>query len=287
MAITRLSNSGIATGGVLKYDSAAAGYPPAMAAPTAADGGTGTTATVSFTAVSGATTYTALSSPGSFTATGASSPLTVSGLTAGTAYTFQIRANNSVGSGPYSAASNSVTPIVPNSFESIATTTLTSQQNSISLQNIPQTFAHLEIHVFARSITGVNADDLIMWMNADQAGASYWNIRQVANTSYTSQATNGSGGAVLRNAIIGSNIGSNYFGTLIIRIPNYKSTNSWKPFIYWNSTYPGNTSTSNDVAIGMGVWTNAASAISRLDFNPPGSAFPADTQIALYGIKES
>lgn len=112
MAVTRITNSGF-TSAFTKYDDMLAGYPPKMAAPTATDGGTGTTVSVAFTAVSGATGYRVISSPGSITATGTSSPITVSGLTAGTAYTFEIQAQNSVGYGAYSAASNSVTPVVP------------------------------------------------------------------------------------------------------------------------------------------------------------------------------
>ena len=72
-------------------------------------------ATVNFTppAVNGGTTitgYTVTSNPGGFTGTGATSPITVSGLTNGVAYTFTVTATNSAGTGPSSAASNSVTP---------------------------------------------------------------------------------------------------------------------------------------------------------------------------------
>jgi hypothetical protein len=74
-----------------------------------------TSATVAYTA--GATggksvTYTATSSPGGFTGTGAS-PITVSGLTNGTAYTFTVTATNANGTSTASAASNSITPSVP------------------------------------------------------------------------------------------------------------------------------------------------------------------------------
>ena len=55
------------------------------------------------------TSYTVTSSPGNFTATGSASPLTVSGLTAGTAYTFTVKASNVFGTGPSSAASSSFT----------------------------------------------------------------------------------------------------------------------------------------------------------------------------------
>ncbi|WP_211209725.1 beta strand repeat-containing protein [Uliginosibacterium gangwonense] len=74
-------------------------------------------ASVSFTApafTGGAsiTSYTVTSSPGGFTGTGATSPITVTGLNNSTAYTFTVRATNSAGTGPASAASNSVTPMV-------------------------------------------------------------------------------------------------------------------------------------------------------------------------------
>jgi hypothetical protein len=90
--------------------------PQAPTIGTASDGGTGTTATVTYTA--GATggaavsVYTATSSPGSITGTGAS-PITISGLTTGTAYTFTVTATNANGTSAASAASNSVTPVVP------------------------------------------------------------------------------------------------------------------------------------------------------------------------------
>ena len=110
MAVSRIKTSSILQG-FPKSRSALAGYPPAMAAPTAtASSGS---ASIAFTPVTGGTSYTVLSTPGSITATGSSSPIVVSGLTNGTAYTFQVRATNSVGTGGYSQPSNSITPIAP------------------------------------------------------------------------------------------------------------------------------------------------------------------------------
>jgi hypothetical protein len=81
-----------------------------------------TTASVTFTAPTnvggGAITgYTVISSPGGITGTGASSPITVSGLANGTAYTFTVVATNTFGNSAPSAASNSVTPNIPQQVE--------------------------------------------------------------------------------------------------------------------------------------------------------------------------
>lgn len=59
------------------------------------------------------TSYTVISTPDSITATGSSSPISIGGLSAGTTYTFQVRANNANGSSLYSDASSSITTGTP------------------------------------------------------------------------------------------------------------------------------------------------------------------------------
>jgi len=111
--------SGIWTEQAVMQANGAGNWPNAPGAPTigtATNTGAGGTVSVAFTAPTFAglpaviTSYTVTSSPGGLTGTGASSPITVSGLTDGTAYTFTVTATNSSGTGPASAASNSVTP---------------------------------------------------------------------------------------------------------------------------------------------------------------------------------
>jgi hypothetical protein len=105
-------------------------WPGAPGAPTSVIATAGdASASVAFTAPASAggspiTSYTVTSSPGSVTASGASSPITVTGLTNGTAYTFTVTATNAQGTGPASAASNSVTPATINYIEDVFSTYL-------------------------------------------------------------------------------------------------------------------------------------------------------------------
>jgi hypothetical protein len=97
-----------------------------------------TTASVSFTAgCSGGlpiTGYQAISSPGCITATGSSSPISVSGLTHSTSYTFKVRAQNSLGYGPYSGSSNSITTnnVVPSAPTGVSATATSCSAISVS-----------------------------------------------------------------------------------------------------------------------------------------------------------
>jgi len=279
MAVTRITNSGF-TSAFTKYDDMLAGYPPLMAAPTAADGGTGTSATVSFTAVSGATGYRAISNPGSFTGTGSSSPVTVSGLTAGTAYTFQIQAQNSVGYGAYSAASNSVTPVTPSSFESIATATANGSSGTITFSSIPSTYTHLQVRFNAR-ITGAGANRYAYFLQ--WSGSSTYPYHYLLGNGSAASASGATGNSevYIDEGMPAETATASCYGVNIIDIHDYASTTKNKT-VRLLGGYDTNSSNGKVYMYsGMRLSTTAISSLTIAT----NATWVSGSTFALYGIK--
>jgi hypothetical protein len=201
--------------------------PEAPTIGTATDGGTGTTATVTYTAptwagkTSGSVTYTATSSPGGFTGTG-SSPITISGLTTGTSYTFTVTATTSYGvTGPASAASNSVTPASPGSFDSIASFTPTG--SSVTFSSIPQTYKHLQIRATLRD-NGSSTSPLYVRVNGSSSGY-YRNTQGTQGVNSSNSNSVGSAQWQFNNVVMGSSFtGGTVKGAMIMNLYDYSQT---------------------------------------------------------------
>lgn len=289
MAITRLKTSGVYGS---KYIDALAGLPAVMAAPTATDGGTGTTASIAFITQSGATSYTAISTPGSLTGTGASSPVTVSGLTTGTAYTFQIAATNAQGTGAYSAASNSITPAVPivEAYDSIASEYVGGTATTITFSDIPQTYAALELRINAKTTRSGGADNLYFQFNGDTGtNYSYGMMARIAGNDPTVNGNTSSTNFItLPDGIPTTNNTTNpgVFGYSVLTIPDYTKTNKTKmaqAYFGWISASAGAT-VYGRAGYGTGVWNNTA-AITSITITNTGPTFATGSVFSLYGLK--
>jgi hypothetical protein len=287
MAITSIKTGSSFTN-LQKYDTAIASNPPLMAAPTATDGGTGTTASVAFTTVTGATSYGVLSSPGSFTATGTSSPLTVSGLTSGTAYTFQVRGINSTSTGPYSAASNSVTPVSPSSFESIATFTGNGTASTYTFSSIPSTYKHLQIrYQWIGDVNATNDNLRMQWNGSTYAG-------YVSHILYGDGTNKGAASSVGNvefpigaYGVLGS---TTYPCVGIIDIQNANVNGVYKTFRSISGSDKNGTTSVGTAGIELDsgfydIYGGDTARISSITLKIGGGNFATGTTFALYGIK--
>lgn len=247
---------------------------------TATDNGTGTGVSVAFTPSTyigkGTINYTATSSPGGLTGSSSSSPITVSGLTTGTPYTFTVvgTTNYGVSSGT-SAASNSVTPVNPTSFDSIATTT-TASGTAWTFSSIPSTYTHLQLRLFMTT----GAGNVYLRFNGS-TGTLY---------GYSNVETNGTGSASTgsnstdRLYINGTNytIGNSTGAALLVNIYNYANTNTNTYITNQAGYYDGGAN--RMTSFGYGLWQSTA-VIDSLTITTTGSSAVAGQSLALYGIK--
>lgn len=270
--------------GITKSGTAISDVPDAPTIGAVSDLGTGSTASVAYTAATtggAATTFTATSSPGGFTGTG-SSPITVSGLTAGTAYTFTVTASNSTGSSPASSASSSLTLASVGAFESIASATGTGSSGTITFSSIPSTYKHLQIRWNARIDTNVTTQNLRMQVNAD-TGSNYA-IHWLYGDGSTADVT-GSASATFMHILAGTagaSATANIMGVGILDILDYSSTTK-------NKTVKINPGTDLNgsggyVSVCSGLWIST-SAITSISLYPPSGNFTTASTFALYGIK--
>lgn len=241
------------------------------------DLGTGTSVSVAYTAaVTGGTvtTFTATSTPGSLTGTG-SSPITVSGLTTGTAYTFKVKGTNATATGPESAASSSITPILPPSYESIATLTGDGSSSTITFNSIPSTYKHLQIRAVVNC--GGAQKDTFMTFNGDSAANYSWHYLFGDGASVGAGATINSS-----NMFIGrSTANTTYVSPFVIDILDYTNTGKYKTSRALNGR---DNNGDGSLWITSGAWRNT-NAITSISFTPNGFAFNTSTKFALYGIK--
>ena len=227
-------------------------------------------------------TYTALSNPGSFTGTGTTSPVTVSGLTAGTAYTFTVRGNNVTGSSEYSSASNSITPTVATSFESIATVSLSSSQSTITFTSIPQTYKHLQLRLFGRTDRVSTDDYFSVRFNSDNTAANYRGHYLIAEGTNKYSGDHGNDYAIY-GRLTATNAASSIFGVGIVDMLDYANTSKYKTGrnfggqdINGSAAYTWN---------GSSLWMSTSAITSFVIYPGAGSNFVQYTHAALYGIK--
>jgi Fibronectin type III domain len=265
--------------------------PQAPTIGTATDLGTGTTVSVAFTAGatggSSITGYSVTSSPTTTTQSASSSPYTFTGLTAGTSYTFQVAATNANGTSSYSSASNSVTPVVPSSFYSIATATGTGSNNTITFSSIPSTYKSLHIRFMSRSTV---SPTYLQFMQFNGSTGSVYAMHDLETDGttifpygYANQTQIYIGGLNIP-PITNSSDTAGIFGVGVVDIIDYASTSKYKTVRYFVGK-DKNISGNGTPQIGSGLFMDTT-AISSITITMGQSGnFATGSTFALYGVK--
>jgi hypothetical protein len=278
--VTATNASGTSAASAASNSITATTVPQAPTIGTATAGNASATVTYTAGATGGKTVsaYTATSSPGSLTGTG-TSPITVSSLTNGTAYTFTVTATNANGTSTASSASNSVTPFVPSSFESIASAVGTGT-DTVTFSGIPSSYKVLQIRFIAHTNSGSDSGMWITFNGGTNSSISQQQLEGRTTSVSTYATTQASGnGFYIRTFGTGSLVAPG-----ILNIYDYTDTSRFKSFDLINGFMNSVSTTDASVLTKTGTWAST-SAVTSITFTLQSSTFRATNSIALYGIK--
>ena len=192
-----------------------------------------------------------------------------------------MKAGNSLGDSAYSGSSNSVTPVTPTAFESIATATGTGSSNTITFSSIPGTYQHLQVRCIAFASSG----QLLLRLNGD-TGTNYTRHTLNGYNSTVSAAGNTAQSSIRVCIDDGARASmETTFGTVaIIDIHDYASTTRNKTVRAFGGK-DDNTAADSEIDLNSGLWINTSAVTSITILNSGAGNFTTSSTFALYGIK--
>ena len=167
-------------------------------------------------------------------------------------------------------------------YESIATTTLSSSQATITFSSIPATFKHLQLRISVKNTrTGQNTASVFCRVNSDTSTANYTyhNFQGDGSTASASGLATGNYAGLV--AETPSADATSVFGVMIYDFIDYTNTNKYKT-IRHTSGYDANGN--GGIYLTTNLWLNT-NAISTITITVPAYSFSQYSKFALYGIK--
>jgi hypothetical protein len=173
------------------------------------------------------------------------------------------------------------TPTAPvtNSYESIATVTVSTATNTVTFSSIPSTYKHLQIRGIAKTNSGNFYDSPIIRFNSDTGSNYSYHYLDGYNSGISSA------GAASQTSIqiyyIGGGTAST-FGAVVYDILDYANVNKYKT-LRSLSGIDANTS-GGAINFASGSWRNTA-AIDTISIATVTNTMQQYSSFALYGIK--
>lgn len=151
---------------------------------------------------------------------------------------------------------------------------------SVTFSSIPQTFTHLQVRGFNRSVSTSTGG---MWgkiyLNGDTTTANYAaHVLYGAGASATAQGFSGSG--LTQYCFYTAHAGDNSWGSVVADVLDYRSTNKYKTT---RLLYGYDANGSGLVGAGSELWMSTA-AVTSLVIDNTGANFAQYSSFALYGV---
>jgi hypothetical protein len=167
----------------------------------------------------------------------------------------------------------------------IATVNATDVAQVYTFGSIPQTYTDLVLVIYGRSTYGANLVSTYGWLNGDTGSGvtSNTNIKGAGSGSPSSGRNTGST-IYYSGQQTGSAFTANIFSTIIMHIPNYSNTTTFKTILsrYANDM---NGDANGSTGAWCSLWRNT-NAISAIGIGTDGNvAFATGSIATLYGIK--
>ena len=169
----------------------------------------------------------------------------------------------------------STTPVIPNSYNSIASTTLSSNANTIDLTSIPGTYKHLQIRGIFNSTAVQNGTPRFTFNGDSNTNYSIHTIRNSTIDNY-----NGLGSAYMSLDVQQPG----FFTCFVLDIFDYTDTNKFKTFQFRQAVANYTDSVFYNI-FGTGHYRSLSAITSFSLIDQQVSDLTALSTIALYGIE--
>jgi len=169
--------------------------------------------------------------------------------------------------------------LVPNSYESIATTTLSTSTSSVTFSSFTG-YTHLQLRaIMQSSVSGSGYKDLFIRLNSD-TGSNYARHGLYGDGS-AAVAYGTASIARMEVALTIPETTNTGFGVVVIDLLDYLNTNKYKTMRALGGT---DNNGAGYVGLFSSLWQNT-NAITSIELLPSSGNFNTYSQFALYGIK--